>query len=419
VVISAVGSSSSDAQGELQSRKAKPLRSRIISALLLLATLISFVVAWPARDHELVYRLSKVSDDKPVELYIEDLFCTVLTDCFRATHKIALAAIRIPINGAIDLLYSVPGSTVTEVPTWAPQYVRNLGPYLILRALLLIAIAFALKNFFRRWWTVMVAANVLLWWSTGAPIRAAVRLYGNLVGVFGDSTLGSVLDYHFSMNSTIFLLEYDYVALTLLLFFPVWLQSRRIHQGVWRPLVLGLALAMSFEHLAPVYVVALVWLAWRKRLTGWFKPAFLVSIGWLVYIIAMILNARLRVPGAEERIVTITQLGYRINREGDAEWIILRFVFGFLGIPYLLGLVSGYLMSKLGLLAAAAGNLRPYVHAVLLGLSLSYFVGFFHSALITEFGRQTIAAQVLLFISGVLRHSSSPLALDTASSRSQ
>ena len=203
-MISAVGSSSSDAQGELQSRKAKPLRSRIISALLLLATLISFVVAWPARDHELVYRLSKVADDKPVELYIEDLFCTVLTDCFRATHKIALAAIRIPINGAIDLLYSVPGSTVTEVPTWAPQYVRNLGPYLILRALLLIAIAFALKNFFRRWSTVMVAVNVLLWWSTGAPIRAAVRLYGNLVGVFGDSTLGSVLDYHFSMNSTIF-----------------------------------------------------------------------------------------------------------------------------------------------------------------------------------------------------------------------
>lgn len=413
-----VGHSSSESQSESAPHRTRRLQSRIISLFLLVVTLISFVVAWPARDHELVYRLSKVSDDKPAELYIEELFCIVLTDCFRAAHKIALAAIRLPVNVAIDLLYSVPGNTVTEVPGWAPQYVRNLGPYLVLRALLLIAIAFALNRYFRRWWTVTLVANVLLWWSTGAPIRAAVRLYGNLVGVFGDSNLGSWLFYHFSMNSTIFLLEYDYVALMLLLFFPLWLQSRNVHQGVWRPLVLGLALAMSFEHLAPVYVVALLWLAWRKRWTGWFKPAFLVSTGWLLYIIAMILSARLRVPGAEERLVTITQLGYRINREGDAEWIILRFVFGFLGIPYVLGLVSGYLMSKFGLLAAAARDLRPYIHAVLLGLSLSYFVGFFHSALITEFGRQTLAAQVLLFISGALRHSPSPLALGTISSRS-
>jgi len=61
----------------------------------------------------------------------------------------------------------------------------------------------------------------------------------------------------------------------------------------------------------------------------------------------------------------------------------------------------------LGLLRAASENLRPYIHAVVLGLCLSYLVGFFHSALITEFGRQTIAAQVLLFVSGVLKNSES------------
>jgi len=383
-------------------------RTRIISIILLIVTAISFVVAWPARDHELVVRLDRISDDKPVELYLEKLFCTILTDCLRAAHKIALTGIRIVMNGAIDVLYAVPGIQVTEVPSWAPQFIRNVGPYLVLRAVVLAAIAFALYQYFRRWWTVALVANVLLWWSTGVPIRAIVKAYGWIAGQLGDSTLGSVLDYHFSMNSTIFLLEYDYLALALLLFFPLWLQQHRIHQGVWLPLLLGALLGMTFEHLAPVYVVALVWLAWRKRLTNWFRPALLVGIGWVIYIAGMIIYTRLTMPGAEERIVSITQLGYRINREGNHEWIIFRFVFGFLGVPYLLGLALGAITRRLGLLRTAAADLRPYIHAVVLGLSLSYLVGFFHSALISEFGRQTIAAQVLLFASGVLRFAQRP-----------
>lgn len=374
--------------------------------LLLALTCVSFVVAWPARDHELMVRIERIADEKPVSLYTEQLFCTMLTDCFRATHKVALAGIRIVIDGAISLFYAVPGSTTTYVPVKAPQYVRNLGPYVILRILLLVAIAFALYRYFRRWWIVALVANILLWWSTGAPIRVLVKAYGGLADLLGDSNLGSVLDYHFSMNSTIFLLEYDYIALALLLFFPIWLQKGSIHHGLWRPLLLGLVLAMTFEHLAPVYVVALVWLAIQGRLSGWFRPAFLVSVAWLVYIVAMIINTRLAVPGAENRLVTITQLGYRINREGSHEWIIFRFVFGFLGVPYLVGLIVGKFTNRFELLRSAAQDLRPYIHAVLIGLFFSYLVGFFHSALITEFGRQTIAAQVLLFVSGLLKYSS-------------
>lgn len=63
-------------------------------------------------------------------------------------------------------------------------------------------------------------------------------------------------------------------------------------------------------------------------------------------------------------------------------------------------------INRLGLLKSAARDLCPYIHAVLVGLFFSYLVGFFHSALITEFGRQTIAAQALLFISGLLKYSS-------------
>jgi len=377
-------------------------RNKVITVGLFVATCISFIVAWPARDHEFINRLNKAAADEPAVFYNEQLFCTTLTDCFRASHKLALTGIRLFVEGTIQLLYAFPGPSATLVPKWAPQYVRNLGPYLVLRILILVAIGIALYRYFRRWWTVAIVANVLLWWSTGAPIRMLVKLYGSLVGAVGDPYIGEVLFYHFSMNSTIFLLEYDYLALTLLLFFPIWLQNARIHQGILQPLVLGLVMAMTFEHLAVVYVVAIFWLALRGQRRDWFRPALLISASWFVYIVAMIIYARLF--GAEpNRIVTITQLGYRINREGDHEWVILRFVFGFLGLPYLLGLVIGWVSQRLGLLRSATVNVRPYIHAVVLGLCLSYLVGFFHSALITEFGRQTIAAQVLLFISGALR----------------
>jgi hypothetical protein len=270
-----------------------------------------------------------------------------------------------------------------------------------------MVIAFALYRYFRRWWVVALVANVLLWWSTGVLIRAIAKIYGNLVGLLGDPSVGPILDYHFSMNSNIFLLEHDYLALSLLLCFPIWLRDSRIHQGILKPLLFGVLLAMSFEHLAIVYIVALVWLSWCNKLTGWLRPVTLISLGWGVYIAAMIIHARLSLLGSESRLVSITQLGYRINREGDHEWIILRFVFGFLLVPYLLGRVVGVTSRSLGLLRTARENLRPYIHAVVLGLCLSYLVGFFHSALITEFGRQTIAAQILLFVSGVLKNSES------------
>jgi hypothetical protein len=345
-----------------------------------------------------------VSEEQPVSLYQEKLFCITLTDCFRAMHKLIITAARIPIEGLTSVLYALPGSTVTEIPIWAPQYARNLGPYLVFRVLVIAAIAFALYRYFRRWWAVALVANVLLWWSTGVPIRAVVRLW---IILAGDQTVGSQLPFHFSRNSTIFLVEYDYLALSLLLFFPIWLRDSRIHQGILKPLVLGVLLAMSFEHLAIVYVVALVWLSWRNKITGWVRPATLITLSWGVYIAAMIIHARLSLPGSERRLVSITQLGYRINREGDHEWIIVCFVFGFLLVPYLLGRVVGVITRSLGLLRAASENLRPYIHAVVLGLCLSYLVGFFHSALITEFGRQTIAAQILLFVSGVLKNSES------------
>jgi hypothetical protein len=45
-------------------------------------------------------------------------------------------------------------------------------------------------------------------------------------------------------------------------------------------------------------------------------------------------------------------------------------------------------------------ELKVYVAGTIMGLLLTYCVGYFGSALPTEFGRQTLAAQILLIILG-------------------
>jgi len=369
----------------------------------LVVVLIALIGAWPTRDHELSFRLSKITEEKPVELYDESLFCTVLPDCFRVANKAFVGGARVVLNAVVEGFNAFPGWTVTPVPGWASQYSMNLGPYVLFRIVVLTAIALALRSYFRRWVVVGLVSIVVLWWSTGAPIRAAVTAYGHLVALAGDTRLGEHLKGHFSQNSNIFLLEYDYLALALLLMFPLWLQGRILRTGNVAPLLFGLALAMTFEHLAVVYIVALLVVSRHDDPAQTLRSALKIAVGWGSFIVAMILYARITSPEAGIPLVKITELGYRINRDNDHEWLIIRFVFGFLGIPYLIGVLLGSLLNLGNLLSTSLTDVRKYIHAVLLGLGLSYLVGFFHSALITEFGRQTIAAQVLLLISGTLK----------------
>lgn len=45
---------------------------------------------------------------------------------------------------------------------------------------------------------------------------------------------------------------------------------------------------------------------------------------------------------------------------------------------------------------------RRAVRGVFLGLTLTYFVGFFNSGIASEFGRQSLGGQVLAIIAGYL-----------------
>jgi len=159
-------------------------------------------------------------------------------------------------------------------------------------------------------------------------------------------------------------------------------------------------LALTFENLAAVYIIALLYSTWRltKRIT--FKQPFFIAAGWSIPIISLIVYAKLSNPNAGTPLVAITKLGYSIN--SGYRPLVYRLLIGFLVLPYLLGILTDAILMRVGVGIVWNHQLRVYINGVVLGLCFSFFVGYFHSALATEFGRQSIGAQALLFLSGFL-----------------
>jgi hypothetical protein len=376
------------------------MRRIVVAVALSLLTAVVLLAAWPVRDQELVVRIAQVADDKPVELYNEQIFCTSLPECFRVANKLFVSGARIATDGIVRAFHVLPGSTVTEVPTWVPQYTRNLVPYLLLRVAVIVALAFALRIYLRRWWVVAVVSNLLLFWSTGVPVRTVTRIYEWMLSIVGSADFYPNLGWHISRNSTIFLLEYDYVALVAVLVFP-WIMSRGIFQrGFLAPVIFGSALALTFENLAAVFIVGALWSSWRLTKKVALAKPFLIGIGWSVPIVTLFFHSKLSNPDAGTPLVAITKLGYSINSEYRP--LVLRLLIGFLVLPYLLGVLTNFVLERLGVRISWNHQMRVYINGAILGLCFSYFVGYFHSALATEFGRQSLGGQVLLFLSGFL-----------------
>ena len=377
------------------------MRRYAVSALLAITTVLALFAAWPVRDQELVVRFQQAAEsDVGYGAYNEKLFCTQLPECFRVANKVVVSTAQIVTDGLVEAFRLLPGSSVTDIPEQVPRYTRNLAPYLLLRIMVIVGLAFALRAYLKRWWVVGVVANLLLFWSTGVPVRAVTHGYEWLLGLIGRTDFYLDLAWHVARNSTIFLLDYDYVALVTVVFLPVLLSRATFQQGVFRPLLLGTALALTFENLAAVFIIGLLWSSWRiTKRVSLVKP-FLIGLGWLVPIVSLFIYSKLSNPDAGTPLVAITKLGYSINSEYRP--LVLRLLIGFLVLPYLLGMLTEFVLSRLGVKIEWSHQLRIYINGIILGLCFSFLVGYFHSALATEFGRQSISAQVLLFLSGFL-----------------
>ena len=377
------------------------MRRYAVSALLAITTVLTLFAAWPVRDHELVVRFQLAAEsDLDYGAYNEKLFCAQLPECFRVANKVVVSTAQIVTDGLVEAFRLLPGSSVTDIPEQVPQYTRNLAPYLLLRVMVIVGLAFALRVYLKRWWVVGVVANLLLFWSTGVPVRAVTYGYEWLLGLIGRTDFYPDLAWHVARNSTIFLLDYDYVALVTVMFLPILLSRATFQQGIVRQLLLGAILALTFENLAAVFIIGLLWSSWRiTKRVSLVKP-FVIGLGWLMPIVSLIIFSKLSNPDAGTPLVAITKLGYSINSEYRP--LVFRLLIGFLVLPYLLGMLTEFVLLRLGLKIEWNHQLRTYINGIILGLCFSFLVGYFHSALATEFGRQSISAQVLLFLSGFL-----------------
>ena len=389
------------------SLRAVRIRQQILVGVLLIVTSATFVSAWPIRDHELVVRLASLSDEHPVEMYDESPFCTVLPDCFRISHKLIVGLADAVISPIANSLSKFVESTVTDSPTWATNIAQNIGPYAVLRILFLGGMISLLYQYLRKWWLVGVFGNLFLIWLSGAPVRALTALYLWILDNLGIGEFyHDLLTWHISRNSTIFLLEYDLLALLASLAIPLILAKRILHKHIAIHLVAGLVLAITFENLAVVYIVSLVvgeWILYRRIP---FRDAIAVAVGWAIPIVSIVVYVRISnstvfpivCPDDGGACLSIPELGRSMNSAFRP--LIYRLVVGFLIVPFLIGFAIGTLLKLCNVTLTWGRELRVYMTGAIIGLLLTYFVGYFGSALPTEFGRQTLSAQILLILSG-------------------
>jgi hypothetical protein len=340
-------------------------------------------------------------------MYDENPICTVLPDCFRISHKLIVGladAIISPIANSLNKLIE---STVTDSPTWAMRIAQNVGPYVVLRMLFLAGVISLLYQYLRRWWLVAVIGNLLLIWWSGAPVRMFTAFYLWTLDNLGIAEFHhDLLTWHISRNSTIFLLEYDFLALLVSLAIPLVLARRILQKHIALHLVAGLVLAITFENLAVVYIVSLVvgeWILYRRIP---FRDAIAVAVGWAIPIVSIVVYVRISnstvfpvvCPDDGGACLSIPELGRSMNSAFRP--LIYRLVVGFLIVPFLIGFAIGVLLKLCNVTLTWGRGLRVYMTGAIIGLLLTYFVGYFGSALPTEFGRQTLSAQILLILYG-------------------
>jgi hypothetical protein len=179
------------------------------------------------------------------------------------------------------------------------------------------------------------------------------------------------------------------------------------HQRLLVHVATGLILAITFENLAIVYVVSMLGGEWILRKQLPVRDAIAVTIGWSIPIASLVLYARLSTstvfpvvcPDDGSSCLSIPELGRSMNRSFRP--LIYRLVVGFLVLPFAIGWVVGAILKFFNVLLKWSRDLRVYMAATIGGLSLTYLVGYFGSALPTEFGRQSLSGQILMVLYGV------------------
>jgi len=351
------------------------------------------------RDIEIVARINYGDSSSRLSLYDEKLVCADLPACFRVGHKLTLGAVEFVLRPVSWTTRALEAGSLVDLNA-ARRLTQNLGPFVTFRAIVVLGIGMALVQFLGERRSIYAVSFAILVWCSGLPIRLIGATYLGLREWLGTG-LNSIsnLEHHLSRQSTAYILEYDMAALVVVLWITLIISRFKSDESWMLSLAISFGATLFFEHLGLVVLIANLYFHHQKPWRTKIKISVPVIIGWLLPIVSLlIVRSWSSAPGAD--LFETANYYYVTNRQHFS--VIMHFYIFFLVLPFFLGLVTARLVGTLGWKPRGSVSDRRAVRGVFLGLTLTYFVGFFNSGIASEFGRQSLGGQVLAIIAGYL-----------------
>ena len=381
-------------------RELNPSMNKIAARFLartLLATLTigNGLAVLLTRDPTLVLTANDLSNNRGSE-FSDSVFCNSWPECFRYGSSI-LGHIPLLISRYLSTFYAASIGRFTQDDFNNEQYL-GLAISLIYRVSAFVVVAFCLWVIFKSWIVVTVLINSFFLHLTGAiPIRTFSAFKYLFSGQIGTSSL-EVLRNTVEVHSRMYFVFYDFSALAMLAVFLVLFEKEFYKRfSLTQIFAIGFFATSIFEHLAIVAAVACIVLFLRGKDKQIQIAVIALTAGALGSVVFAFSAGYLRSKNTGSNLLD-TWNRYGQENLHHLDQIIAGLIISLLPV-ILLGLICGFLVqanlvNKIQINDSVKSNLQ----ALMIGLSLSYFFGFFTSGLSSEVGRQTLGLQILLLI---------------------
>ena len=363
--------------------------------LLAILTIGNGLAVLLTRDPTLVLTANDLSNNQASE-FTRSVFCNSWPECFRYGSSL-LGHIPFLISRYLSTFYAASIGRFTQSDIANEQYL-GLAISLIYRVSAFVVVAFCLWVIFKSWFAVAVLINGFFLHLTGAiPIRTFNAFKYLFSGQISTSSL-EVLQNTVEVHSRMYFVFYDFSALAILAVFLVLFEKEFYKRfSLTQIFAIGFFATSIFEHLAIVAAVTCIVLSLRGKDKQIRIAVIALTAGALASVVFAFSAGYLRSKNTGSNLLD-TWNRYGQGNFHHLDQIIAGFIISLLPV-ILLGLICGLLVrANLVNKIQISSSLKSNIQALMIGLSLSYFFGFFTSGLSSEVGRQTLGLQILLLI---------------------
>jgi hypothetical protein len=374
------------------------MRKQLTNFVLTLVALCFAGVFLPIRDIEIVLRIKNAG--QRLAMYDESWLCADIPTCYRVSHKVVISALSSFTRLLVDISRVGETSSILDLEP-AREFSVNVLPFLLLRLLIAISITVGFLALLRSYRVTLLVSSVLMFWISGVPLRVLAFGYSWLRESLGLGALyAPILRDHISRQSTMYILEHDLMALALIVWIPLVAKSPVFNRLKYLQVALGFILGVTFENLPVAVAIGLLVVNFDQPKIRRFLPSLYLLIGGAVQLSAYTIYGY--VARGENQSRLLDTVNYYWTTNASHKNLIIHLFIGFLGVPFFFGYLTRSLIGNRMVVLQSTETLRKSVNGIAFGLTMTYFVGYFTSGVASEFGRQSLGGQILLFLSGFL-----------------